>query len=182
MGQRLCSLWPFQHLCSPNPGGQVDFHPQSPDGFDIITVVASVLQAEHRGSECMEQGGRDWTGHWSRCRAPHGGGPREGSNDLESPRPPPAPSSERASPGTRSLTQPSPPVTGPTGHPLLWLQQTLHLPSPHGQGVALGRGLKACLRGLQHIRLLLRVLHTWVPGLTTPGQADPHRPLGRMGN
>lgn len=26
MGQRLCTLWPFQHLCSPNPVGQVDFH------------------------------------------------------------------------------------------------------------------------------------------------------------
>lgn len=36
--------------------GQVDFHPQSPDGSDIITVVASALQAEHRGSEYMEQG------------------------------------------------------------------------------------------------------------------------------
>ena len=34
----------------------------------------------------------------SRCRAPHGGGPREGSNDRESSGPPLAPSSERASP------------------------------------------------------------------------------------
>lgn len=73
-GRRICSLWPFQHLCSPNPAGQMDFHPQSPGGSDIITVTASVLQAGHRGSECMQQGGRDWSGDWSRCRGGRQGG------------------------------------------------------------------------------------------------------------
>ena len=45
----------------------MDFHPQSLDGSDIITVMASVLQAGHRGSECMQQGGRDWSGDWGGC-------------------------------------------------------------------------------------------------------------------
>ena len=52
----------------PKSSGADDFHPQSLGGSDIITVMASVLQAEHRGSECMEQGDRDWSGHWSGCK------------------------------------------------------------------------------------------------------------------
>ena len=35
----------------PKSSGADDFHPQSLGGSDIITVMASVLQAEHRGSQ-----------------------------------------------------------------------------------------------------------------------------------
>lgn len=111
----------------------------------------------------------------SRCRAPQGGGPREGSNDRESLGPPPAPSSERASPwdpepgpAQPSCHRPHRPSTAPV---------PADPPPAQPPWARDGGSRHGCLRDLQHTHLLLGVPHTWVPGLTTPGQADPHRPL-----
>lgn len=40
----------------------MDFHIQSSDGFVIVIVMANVLQAEDRGSECAQQGDLDGSG------------------------------------------------------------------------------------------------------------------------